>query len=79
MGNQAEMTFLLPECPPGDRPSAIRQAILGDWHTCAISLRPPSPSEAKERAEWDAWVGSEVSTRLTLPMTAILSLTRARV
>ncbi|CAM9822132.1 unnamed protein product [Ectocarpus sp. 12 AP-2014] len=41
----------------------LRQAssILGDWHTCAMPIRPPPRWRVEERAEWDAWVSSEVS------------------
>ena len=33
---------------------------MGDWHTCAMPLRAPPRSKVEERAEWDAWVASEV-------------------
>lgn len=36
------------------------KAILGDWHTCAMPLRAPPRWKVEERAEWDAWVASEV-------------------
>ncbi|CAN0547734.1 unnamed protein product [Ectocarpus sp. 12 AP-2014] len=36
-------------------------SILGDWHTCAMPIRPPPRWRVEERAEWDAWVSSEVS------------------
>ncbi|CAN0378333.1 unnamed protein product [Ectocarpus sp. 8 AP-2014] len=39
----------------------LRQSILGDWHTCAMPIRPPPRWRVEERAEWDAWVSSEVS------------------
>ncbi|CAN0046997.1 unnamed protein product [Ectocarpus sp. 6 AP-2014] len=38
-----------------------RSSILGDWHTCAMPIRPPPRWRVEERAEWDAWVSSEVS------------------
>ena len=36
------------------------QAIVGDWHTCAMPVSVPPRSKIQERAEWDAWVASEV-------------------
>ncbi|CAN0242167.1 unnamed protein product [Ectocarpus sp. 4 AP-2014] len=43
----------------------LRQAsesfIIFYWHTCAMPIRPPPRWRVEERAEWDAWVSSEVS------------------